>query len=145
MVTPWASHGHAVRVDTNGKARVFRDDEAKYLVASVVIALCVVGWTAWYEIAHVNSDSILDTVTAIGQGISVAVAVAILSLASWEAAMVVARRINERRDRAKVEEGRQQTHQEWVEYLERKAKAEAEDREFTEPSPAEKASIQSSP
>jgi hypothetical protein len=56
--------------------------------------------------------------------------------------MVIARRINERRDRAKIEEGRQQSHREWIEYLERKANAEAEGREFTEPSPAEKASIQ---
>ena len=56
--------------------------------------------------------------------------------------MVISRRINERRDRAKIEEGRQQNNREWIEYLERKANAEAEGREFTEPSPAEKASIQ---
>ena len=129
------------RADTNGKAWVFRDDEAKYLIASVVIALCVVGWTAWYEIAYVDRDSIPNTVTAIGQGISVAVAVAILSLASWETAMVIARRINARRDQAIADE----RDRKWLEWMERKAKAEAEGREFTEPSPAGKASIQSSP
>ena len=121
---------------------MFRDHEAKYLLASVFIALCVVGWTAWYEVVHVDRNSFPDTVTSIGQGVSASVAVAILSLASWETAMVIARRINERRDRAKIEEGRQHNNREWIEYLQRKANAEAEGREFTEPSPAEKASIQ---
>ena len=118
---------------------LFRDYEAKYLLASVLIALCVVGWTVWYEVAHVDRASFPDTITAIGQGISASVAVAILSLASWETVMVIARRINERRDRLKVEEGRQQAHQEWIEYERRKLQAEAEGREFKEPSPAARA------
>lgn len=117
---------------------MFRDHEAKYLFASVLIALCVVGWTAWYEVAHANRNSFPDTVTAIGQGISASVAVAILSLASWETVMVLARRINERRDQAKLKEGRQQAHQEWIEYERRKQQAEAAGIDFTEPSPAEK-------
>jgi hypothetical protein len=83
--------------------------------------------------------NIPDTVTAMGQGISASVAVAILSLASWETVMVIARRINERRDQAKLEEGRQQAHQAWIEYERRKQQAAAEGIEFTEPSPAEKA------
>ena len=132
-----------VSIDRYGKTlELFRDHEAKYLLASVFIALGVIGWTAWYEVVHVDRDSFPHTITAIGQGVSASVAVAILSLASWETAMVIARRINERRDRAKIEEGRQQNNREWIEYLERKANAEAEGREFTEPSPAEKASIQ---
>ena len=114
---------------------LFRDYEAKYLLASVLIALCVVGWTAWYEIAYVDSDSLADTIAAIGNGISVAVAAAILSLASWETLMVIARRINERRDKAIAED----RDRKWIDWVERKAQADKEGREFTEPSPADKA------
>ena len=113
---------------------MFRDHEAKYLLASVLIALCVVGWTAWYEVFHVDRNSFPDTVTAIGQGISASVAVAILILASSETVLVIARRINERRDRSIREDRDRQ----WIEWLDRKAQAEVEGREFTEPSPAEK-------
>ena len=114
---------------------LFRDYEAKYLLASVLIALCVIGWTAWYEIAYVERDSLSDTIATIGNGISVAVAVAILSLASWETVMVIARRINSRRDKAIAEDRDRQ----WIGWMERKAQAEKEGWEFTEPSPADKA------
>ena len=114
---------------------LFRDYEAKYLLASVLIALCVVGWTVWYEVAHVDRSSFQDTITAIGQGISASVAVAILSLASWETVMVIARRINSRREKAIAEDRDRQ----WIDWVERKAQADKEGREFTEPSPADKA------
>ena len=50
--------------------------------------------------------------------------------------MVIARRINERRDQAIADE----RDRKWLEWMERKEKAEAEGLEFTEPSPAEKVS-----
>ena len=99
----------------------------------------VVGWTAWYEVAHADRDSILETITAIGQGISAAVAVAILSLATWETTMVIARRMIERmrEERNKQIEKQNEQIQAWEEWDERRRQARARGEEFTEPSPAE--------
>ena len=49
--------------------------------------------------------------------------------------MVIARRINGRRDKAIAED----RDRKWLDWMERKAQAETEGREFTEPSPANKA------
>ncbi len=49
--------------------------------------------------------------------------------------MVIARRINERRDRAIREE----VTSEWTAWLKRLREAQKEGREFTEPAPSEKA------
>ena len=49
--------------------------------------------------------------------------------------MVIARRINERRDKAIAED----RDRKWIDWVERKAQADKEGREFTEPSPADKA------
>ena len=119
--------------------------DAKYLLASVAIAVCGVGWTIWYEASHGTSDSLADTVTAIGQGISAAIAVAIFIVAVGEIVMVIARRINQRRDEAKLEEGRQQERRAWIEWLERQTQAIAAGEEFTEPSPAQKEANSSEP
>ena len=102
-------------------------------MASVAIALCVVSWTAWYEIVLADRDSLPETITAIGQGISAAVAVAILSLATWEIVMVLARRMVER-----MREERNKKIQAWEDWDERRRQARMKGEEFTEPSPAEK-------
>jgi hypothetical protein len=112
---------------------LFRDYESKYLLASVAIALCVVSWTAWYEVVLADRDSLPETITAIGQGISAAVAVAILSLATWEIVMVLARRMVER-----MREERNKKIQAWEDWDERRRQARMKGEEFTEPSPAEK-------
>ena len=119
--------------------RVFRDHDARYLVLSVLIATCVCGFTLWYEIGVADSDSLIETAVAIGQGISAAVAIAIFILAWWEVIMVIARRINERRDRAMLEKGREEATGEWTAWLKRLREAQKEGREFTEPAPSEKA------
>ena len=63
--------------------------------------------------------------------------------------MVIARRFSERRDKAKLEEGKQEGKQEerraWVAWDERRKQAEAENSDFTEPSPAEKAASSPNP
>lgn len=57
--------------------------------------------------------------------------------------MVIARRINERRDKEireeGREEGREETTGEWTAWLKRLREAQKEGREFTEPAPSEKA------
>ena len=57
--------------------------------------------------------------------------------------MVIARRINERRDKAireeGREEGREEVNSEWTAWLKRSREAQEEGREFTEPPPSEKA------
>ena len=130
---------------------MFRDHDARYLLLSVFIATCGFGLTLWYELGVADSDSPIETAVGIGQGVSAAVAIAIFILAWWEVIMVIARRINERRDRTMLErgreegreegreKGREETAGEWTAWLERMREAQKEGREFTEPAPSEKA------
>lgn len=126
---------------------MFRDYEVRYLVLSVVIALGASGWVIWYETAVEDADSLPATITAIGHGISAAVAIAILTLASWEVIMVIARRWQERQEekhKKEIQEARQEVENEWAAWLERMREAQREGREFDEPAPSEKAEDKSS-
>lgn len=113
---------------------MFRDHEVRYLVLSVVIALSVSGWILWYEIAVEDADSLPATITAVGHGVSAAVAVAIFTLASWEVIMVIAKRLRER----EAERIRQAEEDRWVAWLERMRAAQKEGRVFDEPAPSER-------
>ncbi len=121
---------------------MFRDHEVRYLVLSVVIALSVSGWILWYEIAVEDADSLPATITAIGHGVSAAVAVAIFTLAGWEVIMVIAKRLREREaERLRqegIQEGRQEEEDKWVAWLERMRAAQKEGRVFDEPAPSER-------
>ena len=113
---------------------MFRDHESRYLVLSVVIAQVVIGWVLWYEIAIEDADSLPATITAIGYGVSAAVAIAILTLGTWEVIMVIARRLRER----EAERIRQAEEDRWVAWLERMRAAQREGRAFDEPAPSER-------
>ena len=124
---------------------MFKEDDFVYLSLSFVIILVLTIASFVYEVAAVTQDSWFQTAIATirWQGVIVPVTVTILVMVEF--ARVLARIINERRDRAKVEEGRQEgrqeNNQEWMEWLSRKNAAEKDSRPFNEPSPAEKQPI----
>ena len=113
---------------------MFRDHEALYLVLSVVIALSAILWVLWYETAVQNDDSLPATITAVGHGVSAAVAISIFTLASWEVIVVIARR-SAAREAKKLS---RTIDAEWTSWLESKQEAEREGRDFNEPSPSER-------
>ena len=121
---------------------MFKEDDFFYLSLSFVIILVLTIASFVYEVVAVTQDSWVQTIIATvrWQGVIVPVTVTILVIVEF--ARVFARKINNRRDRAKVEEGRQEgrqeVHQEWMEWLSR---VERDGRSFNDPPTAEKQPI----
>ena len=113
--------------------------DAKYVILFTVISTGVGVWTTTYEVFFVDADSVLETFAAILQGIGAAVATAVYVQAWLEVMMVIARQINESRDRAI----REANNRAWREWLEKRDKAYAEGQPFNEPAPDGKETSQS--
>ena len=105
--------------------------DAKYVILFLVVSTGLGVWTTIYEIFFVDTDSVSETFAAIQQGVGTAVAIAVYVQAWLEVMMVLARQINESRDR----NIREANNRAWREWLERRDKALAEGQPFDEPAP----------
>ena len=112
---------------------MFRDYQIGYIFASVALVLIFIGVAAWYETSYKDGDSLSDTVAAVLQWVSPAVALTVIILGIGEIIMVLAARYRKRRD----DEVRWERDQEWMAWLERKAHAETRGLPFNEPPPNE--------
>ena len=122
---------------------MFQDHENRYLIVSVGLVLILLMIIAVYEIAFQTDDSPFETILAIGQGISSAVAVAVTGIALWEVCMIFAEKYRARR----FEEGRKEGHKEgreqgrqnerraWEQWNARRLEALAKGEPFDEPTP----------
>ena len=84
---------------------MFRDDEAKYVVASVAVAWIIAILIGCYEIFINRADSVPATVVAVIIGAAGATGFTLLLIGTWEVLSMLARRINERRLDEAREEG----------------------------------------
>ena len=112
---------------------MFRDDDARTLVISLIIATLFMGAATWYEIAYRTKDSWLETITSIAMWIGPSLGLTIFIMAYREAAKMIAEKYKARR----YNEGIESADVEWAAWLERRDQAFAEGREFTEPNPRE--------
>ena len=84
---------------------MFRDDEIKYVVASVVLAWIIAILVGYYEIFINRADSVPATAVAVMIGAAGATGFTLLLVGTWEVFSMLARRINERRLGEAREEG----------------------------------------
>ena len=84
---------------------MFRDDEIKYVVASVVLAWMIATLVGCYEIFINRTDSVPATAVAVMIGAASATGFTLLLVGTWEVFSMLARRINERRLAEAREEG----------------------------------------
>ena len=108
---------------------MFRDDEIKYVVASVVAAWIIAILVGYYEIFINRADSVPATVVAVMIGAAGATGFTLLLVGTWEVFSMLARRINERRlaeaREEGVEKGREEERKrlrEWYDNLPAEAK-----------------------
>ncbi len=87
---------------------MFRDDEIKYVVASVALAWAIAIVLTVYEIFLNRTDSVLQMGVALVAGMAAAVGATLLLLGTWEVFSMLARRINERRLAEARQEGREE-------------------------------------
>lgn len=76
---------------------MFRDDEVRYVVASVLLAWAIAVLIGYYEIFINRADSVPATVVAAIIGAAGAIGFTLLLVGTWEVFSMLARRINERR------------------------------------------------
>ena len=91
---------------------MFRDDEIKYVVASVVLAWTIAILVGCYEIFINRADSVPATVVAVMIGAAGATGFTLLLVGTWEVFSMLARRINERRLEEARQEGREEAREE---------------------------------
>jgi hypothetical protein len=123
---------------------LFRDHENTYLFVSVVLVICLTGVIAWYEVEHKIEDTLPETILAIGQGFSTAVAITLTAIATWEVAMMFAekyraRRFEEGREIGRKEGreiGREEVRKAWQAWYERLKAAGDKNEPFDEPPPS---------
>ena len=84
---------------------MFRDDEIKYVVASVALAWAITVLIGYYEIFINRADSVPATVVAAVIGAAGATGFTLLLVGTWEVFSMLARRMNERRLGEAREEG----------------------------------------
>ena len=113
---------------------MFRDDEVKYVVASVVSAWIIATLVGYYEIFINRADSVPATVVAVIIGAAGATGFTLLLVGTWEVFAMLARRINERRLAEAREEGRKESQKRWREWY---ANLPKEVRDQQPPPPAE--------
>ena len=87
---------------------MFRDDEIKYVVASVVAAWIIAILVGYYEIFINRADGVPATVVAVIIGAAGATGFTLLLVGTWEVFSMLARRMNERRLSEAREEGREE-------------------------------------
>jgi type VI protein secretion system component VasK len=87
---------------------VFRDNELRYVLASVLLAWTIAILLGAYEIFVDRADTVLETVVAVITGAAAATGMTVLVVATGEVFMVLYRRVNERRLAAAREEGREE-------------------------------------
>ena len=98
---------------------MFRDDEVKYVVASVVSAWIIATLVGYYEIFINRADSVPATVVAVMIGAAGATGFTLLLIGTWEVLSMLARRMNERRLAEAREEGREEERKRLEEERER--------------------------
>ena len=84
---------------------MFRDNELRYVLASVVLAWTIAILLGAYEIFIDRADTVLETVVAVITGAAAATGMTVLVVATGEVFMVLYRRVNERRLAAARQEG----------------------------------------
>ena len=99
---------------------MFRDDEIKYVVASVVLAWIIAVLVGYYEIFINRADSMPATAVAVMIGAASATGFTLLLVGTWEVFSMLARRINERRlaeaREEGMEKGREESQKRWREW-----------------------------
>ena len=99
---------------------MFRDNELRYVLASVVLAWTIAISLGAYEIFIDRADTVLETVVAVITGAAAATGLTVLVVATGEVFMVLYRRVNERRLAVAREEGREEERRrlrEWYDKL----------------------------
>ncbi len=91
---------------------MFRDNEFRYVVASVALAWAIAIPIGAYEIFVNRADTVLATALAVLAGVAVATGFTLLAIATLEVIMVLSRRVNERLLANAHQRGRQEGHQE---------------------------------
>jgi hypothetical protein len=91
---------------------MFRDYQIGYIFASVALVLIFIGVAAWYETSYKDGDSLSDTVAAVLQWVSPAVALTVTILGVEEIIMVLAARYRKRRDEEVRQEARLEARKE---------------------------------
>ena len=84
---------------------MFRDNELRYVLASVLLAWTTAFLLGAYEMFIDRADTVLETVVAVITGAAAATGMTVLVVATGEVFMVLYRRVNERRLAAAREEG----------------------------------------
>ena len=87
---------------------MFRDNELRYVLASVLLAWTIAILLGAYEIFIDRADTVLETVVAVITGAAAATGMTVLIVATGEVFMVLYRRVNERRLAVAREEGREE-------------------------------------
>ncbi len=87
---------------------MFRDDEVRYVVASVLLAWAIAVLIGYYEIFINRADSVSATAVAAIIGAAGATGFTLLLVGTWEVFSMLARRINERRLAEARQEGREE-------------------------------------
>ena len=87
---------------------MFRDNELRYVLDSVLLAWTIAILLGAYEIFIDRADTVLETVVAVITGAAAATGMTVLNVATGEVFMVLYRRVNERRLAVAREEGREE-------------------------------------
>ena len=115
---------------------MFRDHENRYLVASVGLVLVLTALVAVYETVFKTDDSATETILAIAQGVSSAVAIAVTAIALWEVLVIFAEKYKARRYEEGRKEGQRQERRAWEEWNARRLGALERGEPFDEPTPS---------
>ena len=91
---------------------MFRDDEIRYVAASVAVAWTLAILIGCYQVFINVHDTVLETVLAVVVGMATSTGATLLVVATVEVTIVLARRLNERRLAEAKREGRQEGRQE---------------------------------
>lgn len=119
---------------------IAREREGQFLLLFVLFFSLSLGLVVWYEVRHETGDDGWDTAIAIGMGMSYCVVISTaLAYVIVEGAAMLAEQFNKKRyDKGKtegLEEGREEKHNEWEAWNERRLEAEARGETFNEPPP----------
>ena len=128
---------------------MFKDYETRYVIASVAMVVLFTCVAAWYETDYREADSLSETVAAIFQWLSPAIALTITILAVWEVFMVLADRLRAKRyeegRQEGLREGRQDANAEWEQWIRERDNALRNNLPFNTPSPSERENNKPSP
>lgn len=111
------------------------EDFSLHIMAAILIANFLTAVAVWYEIYYVVSDSTTETIKAVPVDTAAAAAIAIFTVSTVDAYMVLSKLILEKYLSNRFVEGQELADDKWRAWYDRMMEAKRRGEEFNEPPP----------